>query len=96
MKILKKNVRFYTNQEMKNILQNKSDKYFEEVKSFCGDTYTENSLRELLKEKGLAEFEIIQLLNIRPNQIIDLQLIIEEMEERYTEEDLNSILKLFY
>lgn len=95
MKILKKNIRFYTNQEMKNILENESNKFTEDIKLFCGDTENVNNLRGLLKGKGLAEFEIIQLMNINPKQIIDLQLIIEEMEERYTEDELNEILKMF-
>ncbi|EQB60075.1 dna-directed rna polymerase ii 16kda polypeptide [Vairimorpha apis BRL 01] len=48
--------------------------------------------RMYLKNKGLSEFEIIQILNIKPTQIIDLQLVIEEMEERYNEDELNDIL----
>jgi DNA-directed RNA polymerase subunit F len=95
MKVLKKNVKFYTNQEIKNILENEFNKFTEEVKSFCGDTKAVDNLRGLLKGKGLAEFEIIQLMNINPKQILDLQLIIEEMEERYTEADCNEILKMF-
>lgn len=95
MKIIKKNIKFYTNQEMRNILQNESNKFTEEVKIFCGDTEIPDNLKSLLKNKCLSEFEIIQLININPKQILDLQLIIEEMEERYVEFELNEILKMF-
>lgn len=85
MKILQKNVKFYTNAEFLQIYST------EKIEQFCKNGI--NIDKSYLQNKGLSEFEIIQISNLKPTQIIDLQLIIEEMEERYSEEDLNDILQ---
>lgn len=95
MKILKNNVRFYANQEVKQILENESDKFLDQVKYFCSFKPAKVNLYENLKKYNLVEFEILQLINLCPTQIIDLSLVIEEIEERYSEEKLNEILDLF-
>lgn len=95
MKILKKNIKFYSNLEMCQILKNESGKFTDLVKKFCkSDTY-KHEIYDALKSKQLTEFEIIQLINISPSHIIDLALVIEEVEERYTEDELNDILEIF-
>ncbi|EPR79128.1 RNA polymerase III subunit C17 [Spraguea lophii 42_110] len=48
-----------------------------------------------LEKYNLYPLEKFQLLNNNPKSLLCLQLIIEEMEERFTEEELEEILNLF-
>lgn len=52
-------------------------------------------IKTVLKKMKLFEFEISQLIDIWPKSLLCLQLVLEEMEERYTEEQLITILNLF-
>jgi len=49
-----------------------------------------------VKEKGfrLTKSEKLEIINQRPNNIVELQLVIEESEERFSEEAMNQLLEL--
>lgn len=94
MKILKKNVQFLTNVEALSLIEDGGN--FELCKE--NPVYDLNEIelkKRKLKDLGLYEFEIIQLINLIPKQILHLQLVIEEMEERFDEDTLGKILKIF-
>lgn len=46
------------------------------------------------KDLKVTKFERLQLLNLRPTTIIQLQLVLEEVEERFSEEQMQSMLDL--
>lgn len=48
-----------------------------------------------LRKFSLFPLEICQLLDIWPQTFLELQMIIEEMEERFTVEELETILNIF-
>lgn len=48
-----------------------------------------------LKKFPLYPLEVCQLLDIWPKNLLDLQLIIEEMEERFEMSELYTILNVF-
>ncbi|KAI5180947.1 DNA-directed RNA polymerase III subunit RPC9 [Nematocida sp. AWRm80] len=52
------------------------------------------ALKKDLINLGLTEFEAIQILNTPPKKILDLYVIVEELEERLTEEKIEKVLKL--
>eukprot|EP00833_Pecoramyces_ruminatium_P004720 jgi/Orpsp1_1/1178752/evm.model.c7180000066606.2 len=47
-----------------------------------------------LKPYALTMTEVFQLINLRPKALIDLTLIIEECESRFTEENLEDLLTI--
>ncbi|PVU95249.1 hypothetical protein BB559_002804 [Furculomyces boomerangus] len=53
----------------------------------------ERFLTELNKFK-LTKAEKLQMLNLRPDKEVDLYLIIEEPEERFTADEINEILSI--
>lgn len=53
-----------------------------------------NIHKEWLISKGLTEFEAVHLLNNPPRKILDLYVIIEELEERLTENEMIEILSI--
>ncbi|KAM0686556.1 hypothetical protein COBT_002219 [Conglomerata obtusa] len=105
MKIISTDFKFCTKEEIKEFLTNKpntNDENQETIKQtvleYCNQeqqslpTYY---ILERLIEKGLTQFEAYQLVDIQPKTLLCLQLIIEEMEERYSEVQLQEILSLF-
>lgn len=100
-----KEISFMSKAEVYNLIELSQIKDIENIDTikytiteYCKDsldiTACENIKAQLL-EKGLFEFEIYQLLDNPPKTLLCLQLVVEEMEERYTEEELNNILSLF-
>lgn len=52
------------------------------------------SLMEGLKQYELTKSEKLEIINHLPSSLVELQLLIEDNEERLTEEQLSSILEL--
>ncbi|KAK1348856.1 putative subunit Rpb4 of RNA polymerase [Hamiltosporidium tvaerminnensis] len=105
MKIIKSVVKFLTRSDV-YIFLNQSvptkDQTTETLRynvlEYCSDTLPKDRIEyivEQLKNKNLMEIEIYMLIDQPPKSLLDLQLIIEEMEERYSEEELHQILMLF-
>ncbi|CAK5037015.1 unnamed protein product [Meloidogyne enterolobii] len=46
-----------------------------------------------LKKFKLTGAEIIQIVNLRPKQALEVQLIVEECEERLSEEELDELVE---
>lgn len=96
---------FLSKSDVKEILANtdiKGEENIETIKytmdDYCKDCIDLSKceyIKEQLISKGLLEFEIYQLLDNPPKTLLCLQLVVEEMEERYSEEELNDILALF-
>ncbi|GBN12495.1 DNA-directed RNA polymerase III subunit RPC9 [Araneus ventricosus] len=67
-------------------------KYLEEMP--CA-TQTPESVRNFLtaiQPYSLTKAEKLQLLNMRPTSLVEIQLLIEESEERFNEDQMNEIL----
>lgn len=47
---------------------------------------------EFLKEKNLTEFEILQIISLRPKTLLCLTVIVEELNERFSDEEIKEIL----
>ncbi|AFM98325.1 RNA pol Rpb4 domain-containing protein [Encephalitozoon hellem ATCC 50504] len=72
--------------------------FLEKVQLYCTSSMAKTraqKVKQALTEMGLTEFEAIQLLDFNPKSIVCLQLVIEDMEERFTEDALIGILDLF-
>ncbi|XP_015795438.1 DNA-directed RNA polymerase III subunit RPC9 [Tetranychus urticae] len=71
-------------------------KYLEETNCVYQSEETIRAFLLALKAKGirLTKAEKLQLINNRPATLVELQLLIEENEERFSEEALNLILNL--
>lgn len=68
-------------------------KYLEDARLYA--RLTEADLRRLmdrLKEFRLTKTEKLQIVNQRPATVVELQLLIEENEERFSEEALEQLL----
>lgn len=96
MKALRKSIKYLTNIEAMKMVDDYQNKDFELLLKYSDKDYQNlEEKKSKLKEYGLYEFEIIQLFNFIPKQILHLQLVIEEMEERFDEEKLEKILQIF-
>jgi RNA polymerase Rpb4 len=103
MKILNERIKFLTKRETFDILvsDNRIGTSDEEIikytiKEYCEDAlYDCDDIMEKLQEFKLFPLEIYQLMNTPSKSLLTLQLIIDEMEERYTSKELNEILELF-
>ncbi|RVD93278.1 RNA polymerase III subunit C17 [Tubulinosema ratisbonensis] len=90
MKILKNTQQFLTKHEMHKLLAENEHKGEENeetikylMKEYCKDEKDSLGIKEKLSSLNLFPFEIFQLINFRPKNLLTLQLIIEEMEERF-------------
>ncbi|KAM0675411.1 hypothetical protein GVAV_001238 [Gurleya vavrai] len=105
MKILNKKVKFLSKSNVQQILHEKPKSNNENqetikmtVLEYCLNSQyskSEDLIIEKLKFYELTEFEIYQLIDLKPKSLLCLQLVIEEMEERFDENKLNSILEIF-
>lgn len=64
------------------------------VLEYCQGACDAGAAEARLREAGLFEFEIYQLLDTCPQSLLALQLVIDEMEERYSQEELEAILEV--
>ncbi|KAF9935437.1 hypothetical protein FBU30_000035 [Linnemannia zychae] len=51
-------------------------------------------LKRLFKPYDLMKVELLQILNLRPKSAVELLLVIEEFEERFTLEDCDKMLEI--
>lgn len=61
----------------------------------CYDKEESDLLRKKLSKYGLTEFEIVNMIDTKPNGLVHLQNIIEEMTERLTEDQMQEIVDIF-
>lgn len=102
MKIMQENAGFLTRREVACILSahtgagtkdEETIKYL--VCEYCKGAGDTDAARTQLRQAGLFEFEVYQLLDVCPRSLLTLQLIIDEMEERYSQRELENILEVF-
>ncbi|KAI5165078.1 hypothetical protein NEIRO03_0112 [Nematocida sp. AWRm78] len=102
MDIIKEESRLLTHEEMKDLLEKcrpikrcteiETMKYT--VQSIINKPHAPLALKEKLLGYGITEFEAVQLINTPPRKILDLYVIVEELEERLTEENIGEIIAL--
>lgn len=95
LKEIKKNSRSKDQRNLATVTY-EAIRYLEETP--CTDqqeSYITNFLMAI-KDKGLrlTKAEKLQIVNSRPKNPVELQLLIEESEERFSEESLNLILSI--
>ncbi|KAM0429017.1 hypothetical protein ACHAPT_006821 [Fusarium lateritium] len=59
--------------------------------------YTEGCITQLLERLrpyNLAKGEVVMILNVRPASVVALNIVIEEMTERFTEEEQEAIVAI--
>lgn len=67
------------------------------IKKYCDKNWNNRDIEGLerqFKQMELFPLEICQLLDLMPKSLLELQLIIEEMEERYDLQTLEKILEM--
>ncbi|KHN70492.1 RNA pol Rpb4 domain-containing protein [Ordospora colligata] len=72
--------------------------FLEKVVAYSNSSLSQDSIdraKHTLQQMKLTAFEAIQLINIIPTSILSLQLIIEDMDDRFSEEELEQILDIF-
>lgn len=85
MKVLKKVVKLVTNAEATGCANGHSESTNPQRES----VFTE------LRTMGLTPFEICNLINIKPKNLVCLQVIVDDMLDRLSEEQMNRILETF-
>mmetsp|Transcript_7764 Transcript_7764/g.8908 ORF Transcript_7764/g.8908 Transcript_7764/m.8908 type:complete len:118 (-) Transcript_7764:787-1140(-) len=58
------------------------------------DSFVENVKKTFSGPKSLMEAEILQLINLVPESELEIELVIEESETRYTEEEIQKLHEL--
>lgn len=69
-------------------------KYLERTPCGLQDMQNVASFMQAVKSYNLTKAEKLQLLNQRPSSAVEIQLMIEESEERLTEEQIYQLLNL--
>ncbi|XP_042908714.1 DNA-directed RNA polymerase III subunit RPC9 [Parasteatoda tepidariorum] len=80
--------------ERLNTIVYETFKYLEEMP--CA-SQSEESIKNFLiaiAPYELTKAEKLQLLNLQPKSLVEIQLLIEECEERFTEDQMNDILNV--
>lgn len=104
MKANKRNVKLLTKPEALEIISlvrsghKDQSKLLENVSFYCRSSMCKGralEIKKALMEIGLTEFEAIQVIDCSPKTFLCLQLVVEEMEERFSEEELLEVLDLF-
>ncbi|KAG8196763.1 hypothetical protein JTE90_014496 [Oedothorax gibbosus] len=67
-------------------------KYLEEMPCATQTPKSVETFLNAIAPYGLTKGEKLQLLNMRPTSLVEIQLLIEESEERFDEDKLNEIL----
>ncbi len=84
MKAIKRVVKLLTNNEAFALM--KKCKY---------EDKSEEMVFKELQDMGLTKFEIYNVINIRPTSYVCLQTIVEEIDDRLNEEQINRIISFF-
>jgi len=70
-------------------------KYLEKTPCKQQDRDIIQNFMQALEPYGFTKAEKLQLLNLRPTSIVEMQLIVEELDERLkTEEELEKLIEL--
>ncbi|KAI5170581.1 hypothetical protein NEFER03_0040 [Nematocida sp. LUAm3] len=64
------------------------------VTSVVSNAYSHKEKKQLM-DMGLLEFEAIQLLDAPPKKIIDIYVVVEMLEERFSEKQIEELLMFF-
>ncbi|XP_074594959.1 RNA polymerase III subunit I [Brevipalpus obovatus] len=93
---VKKNSRLKGDQKNLATVTYEAIKYLEETPCVHQSEDSVTNFLKAIKEKGfrLTKGEKLQIVNSRPSNLVELQLLIEENEERFSEEALNTILSI--
>ncbi|XP_054720611.1 LOW QUALITY PROTEIN: DNA-directed RNA polymerase III subunit RPC9-like [Uloborus diversus] len=67
-------------------------KYLEEMPCATQNAESVQTFLTAISAYSLTKGEKLQLLNLRPTSLVEVQLLIEESEERFTEDQMNEIL----
>ncbi|ORX46383.1 hypothetical protein BCR36DRAFT_331738 [Piromyces finnis] len=91
-KDIKKKGKFNKFQQGLSTIEYEVNKYLSNMPSSTQTPEQIGNIIEALKPYALTMTEVFQIINLRPKSLIDLTLIIEECESRFTEENLESLL----
>lgn len=111
MEVVNENVATLSNSEVYHLLENEkliehkntnvatiayeTIKHLEKTPCLYQDNKIVQDFMRALKPYDFTKAEKLQLLNLRPTSIVEMQLIIEELDERLkTEEELQKLIDL--
>jgi len=93
-KDIKKKGKFNKFQQGLSTIEYEVNKYLSNMPSSTQTPEQIENVINALKPYALTMTEVFQLINLRPKALIDLTLIIEECESRFTEENLENLLSI--
>jgi len=74
----------------------------QQVKEYLNSTPVQKLTREQIENQvtnlaglALSKAEKLQLLNLQPTTVVELYLVMSNLEERFSEEEIQTILKSF-